>query len=443
MIKKTKSFSSSFPAELSDINEQELAKDTCTDTKGFFEEKTGRDSSDKCGESLPENISVSFRLPPKKELPRLESGESDTRINKLPHVPSRCRRSGGAIYIAIMVLCLFIGIAAVFLSVFANESAPQLPTDDSAVDTQTPPSSDASPSLQGAQEVYRRGVQSTVTVISEKNGELFHYSGFCIFDGFVATVSDAALGERVRVICADGGSYPSSIRACLPELGLALLQSDAPLVAAELGNCSSLEENDKIYTVSGASSEKCDLSLLCGNVSLPTRIMPIVNADSTERRANVLQIKNIYSGAASGSPVFNADGKIVAMAVDIENSSTADCFALPIDTSLPVFECMRDGVSPSVEIMSAVAYSPAHLGILGVNTQRNDVFGVEIREFTNENCDASKFLRVGDLIYMVEDTAISDIQVLIGEIESRQPSDTVEVFVIRGSQKLSFDLKLY
>ncbi len=441
MIKKPKNFSPSFPAELSDINEQELAKDTCTDTKSFFEEKTGRDSSDKCGESLPENISLSCSLPPKKELPRLESGENDTKEKEQLCSPSLRRGSGGAIYIAIMVICLFTGIAAVFLSVFANDPSSQLPAD-----TQTPPSSDNSvtnPSLQGAQEIYKRGVQSTVTVISEKNGELCNFSGFCIFDGFVATVSDAALGERVRVICADGSSYPSSVRASLPELGLALLQTDAPLVAAELGNCSSLVENDKIYTISGASSEKCDLSLLCGNVSLSIRIMSIINADKTERRANVLQIRNIYSGAASGSPVFNSDGKIVAMAVNIENSSTDDCFALPIDTSLPVFECMRDGVSPSVEIMSAVAYSPAHLGILGVNTQRNEIFGVEIREFTKENCDASRFLRVGDLIYKVDNTAISDTQTLITEIENRMSSDTVEVFVIRDSQKLSFDLKLY
>ncbi len=456
MIKKRKNFSSNFPAELSDSNEQELAKDTCTDIKGFFEAKTGRDSSDENGKSLPENISnkqhsednSARSLPAPDEIPRLagkDTTDGQKQIKETPPSQRGRQKFGSAVYIAVIVLCLVTGIAAPLLSAARRRTPEQSPFGDISESTQAPADTqeEASPSSVGAQEIYRLGEQSTVTVISEKNGERTYFSGFCIFDGFVATVSDAALGERVQVLCADGSSHPSSVRSCLPELGIALLQTDASLVPAPLGDCSSLATGDRIYTVSGAGDGIHGLSLISAKAALPIQTMSVTYSDGEQRRAGVLQIDSPCSGNISGSPVFNSEGKIVAMAASLKTSSGNDCLALPIDTSLPVFECMRDGVSPSLEIMAAVAYSPAHLGILGINTKKDGVSGVEIREFTSEQSDAAKFLRVGDLIYKVGNAEVADTQALSSEIECRAASDTVEVFVIRGSQNLSFNLKLY
>ncbi len=459
MIKKHKDFSSPYPSQLPDVNEQELAKVFCTDTKRILSSKAGRDSSDKIGESLPENIlngannqeSNANSLPPREKYPQITSGEQPSG-NEQKSPPStdtknsECR--GGKIYGAIIVLCLLTGAIAVFLSAALGSSQPTpLPSDsgesgERSESTAPPNSTEFLTDVTNVADIYKSGLASTVTVASETNGKTDFYSGFCLFDGFVATVSEATLGDTVRVILSDGSSYPCSVRSSIAEIGLALLQTDAALDTVSVGNYSALRAGDGAYAIAGVGGERCDLSLLCGIVLNTSQSVSIRGSDGIRRLATVLQIGCICDRNIGGSPIFDSDGELIAMAISTDEQESGTCLAIPLDALLPVFRCMYDGELPSNEVMAAVAYTPASLGILGICAEQNGLSGVEVRGFTLDGSDAALMLRVGDLIYKINDAPVSGTDELAEQLENHFPSDTVEIFLLRGSQRLSFKVKL-
>ncbi len=461
MIKKRKNPSEDYPSDLPDVNEQELAKDIGTTPKRLTDTSTdtGKDRSENYGESLPENISTEYKaaaatdnsLPPREEYPRLTAGDrpkeekGGTAENQVDAKKTKGVGGGGK-YTALIVLCLLVSATAVFFSARGRSTPPPQGSESvNNTEQNTPPTdteAERPQNTSSAADIYKKAAASTATIISEKDGEREYYSGFCLFDGFVATVSDAALGERISVVCADGRSYPASIRGSLPTVGLALLETDAPLLSASLGNCASLAEGDGIYAVVGADGERFDFSLLSASVSRASGFTSVVLSDGTARQANVLQISNICAGKIAGSPLFDKNGRLVAMAIGTNDSESGSCLALSINASFAVLQCMHSGTAPSQDVMAAVAYTPAALGILGTDAENNGVRGIEVRGFTDSECSAAAMLRTGDLIYQINTSAVASTDALAEQIKLYLPSDTVEIFVLRHSQRLSFRIKL-
>ncbi len=463
MIKKRRNFSLGASEFLADVNEQELAKDTLSNTKRLLNTNTGRDDSEKYGEALPVNICAETEqksstekpkaLPPHDEYPSLESGDACGKNEKKSaeqdtHANQAGGRRGGGIYAAVILLSLLAGIVAVIFAAIGQPTAPLPPKNQSAdnnnnqaQDTQSP-STQYSPPLQSSSDIYARAFESSATVICKKSTGNAYYSGFCVFNGFVVTVSDAALGDSISILCKNGSSYPATVASVLPQLSLALLKTDAPIRAASIGSAENIKEGDAVYAISGLENGKYAFSLLVGNISHTARVADIRYADGIQRRTNVMQIASICADNIEGSPIFDSNGDLIAMVASAEEIRGSGCLALPIGVASPILECMKNGVSISAEVLANAAYAPANLGILGAQGQKDGAWGIEVRGFSDTSSEAAEMLRIGDLIYKIDNTPVASTKTLIEYIDSKRASDIAEIFVIRDSQRLSFKIKL-
>ena len=99
---------------------------------------------------------------------------------------------------------------------------------------------------------------------------------------------------------------------------------------------------------------------------------------------------------------------------------------------------IRFGGEPSEELLARLAFLPASLGIIGEQAQAGELFGVSVKGFADDSSDAAAKLREGDLIFRINDTLIPDTVTLKSELEKLTPGDSVEVFVYRQEQRLSF-----
>ncbi len=472
MMKRRKMTHDSPPEALADVNEQELAKDTGaryifedgeptteqtaeTERKGALDEKTekndgfiiiSKDTEDiplptpakeRAGEVPVESAaSDGTQQPPREE-------QTEKRQAPPPQPPKR-RHKSGALYVAVILLCLVLSVGLIVGAAFLRRGEEQTfitdtqPQKESSLTTET--DAPMTGTRLSAEEIYARGVKSSVSVAATANGETEYYSGFCVFSGgYVATLCEAVDGKSsVEIMTWDGGVFPATVVGADRSVNLALLKTDADMLeGVSVGASSSLCEGNSVFAIGNVGGGRYASSLLATQIAYRERQPLVECCDGIERRVTAIQLGALDDSALKGCPIFDTYGQAVAITLATATDGQAS-LAIPLDRAIAVLDVMRAGGTPSEDILCSLAYTPPKLGILGEQAQAGAVWGVRIIDFTDSASDSAAKLRVNDLVWRINDAAVTDTASLREQTEKYRVGESVEVFVLRGGQALSF-----
>jgi S1-C subfamily serine protease len=373
--------------------------------------------------------------------------ETDERVSGTKKEKKRKRGASGAPYVALIVLC-FLGAAAligyVSYSEYAQRPEALPPVEDQSADDSADHSTPLPlPDVSDAQTVYLVGAKSSVGVAVTRGGKTQYASGTVVFDGgFVATLFEVvADAERIEIITADGSRFPAELIGTEPRVNLALLSCPASLSAVSVVSDGATAAGSSVFAIGNLEGDGYGASLVRTYVAYADRQARIDDADGKEWVWSVIQLGRLGDESLAGCPVFDPSGHAVSIALSCPPQGEVS-LAIPIERALAVLRCIRDGTPAPEAALAAIAHAPPTLGILGEQRQTDSLVGICVVGFTSSDCDAAKKLRAGDIIYKIGDTPTPDAATLKGAVECKKPSESVEVFISRGNQKLSFWVQL-
>ena len=464
--------------DLADINEQELAKSLDSHPHNDREEApppppTDIDDNSTVSQDLTQDVVFSQQHedsealptppPPSKIVPKEDCsyncgacGEDtvppDKEQDDIP-LKKDVRERKGLIYVLLIALCFILSVAIVSLSVFGRQENTPHKTDSTTKSTDTVPDAETTPpSVMSPSDIYETRVRSSVGVRATLNGEQIYHSGVGIFDGgYIATVYSPIFAEgAIKVTLWNGQVYPASEVGSIPEAKLSLLRVTADTELEYLSSVSfSPQTGDSLYTIAGSgendgeSSSASRSGLYTGTVSHTDAVYKFTDNDGRTRISKGIRVCGFYSGGLPGSPVFNGNGDGIGIILSTETDANY-CFVAPLEGAKALLSPLVSGKYPPEESISSFAYAPAQLGISGSQACVDGIWGVEIQDFhTNcSNCDASKKLRRGDLLFRIDNRAVANVSTLVSLLEEYRKGDVAIIYVYRNGQRLSFPVAL-
>ena len=298
------------------------------------------------------------------------------------------------------------------------------------------------------QQIYSYSLPSVISIKASNDVSQSIGSGF-VFDsaGYIATAHHVVNGmNKIKVITHDNREFEATLVASDELTDLALLKIDCTSLAAlEFGNSSELLVGDELFAIGTPASLEFAGTMSSGDVSFTDRTVSIYNeADGTlKKKMTLIQTTAALNHGNSGGPVFDSYGKLVGIVtMKLGNSFDGISFVIPSDGAYPILCDMRDGISLSDDQRAAVATYAAKLGVVGENYSDGARLGVRVIDFVSDECDASKKIRVGDVIVALDSTAIANVRDLSEAINDHIPGETVSVTVYRSEQLLTFSIIL-
>ena len=447
---------------LDDVNEQELAKDggierlfTCAqenieinkDPVSEVDERddTQRAQSENATDSAPLPTSVDKKeesLVVSRRSKRQEKREQDAQTPpcgtlKDKEKGSAKKRNTNVYYIAFIAVCMLLSVLFVLGAAFDRPNEQTDDADDGLVVEKVPSDKNEEPKTQTS--LYEKISATAVTVRARGETGVKVGSGTVVFsDGYIATLWDTVDGAKsVEVTLKSGERYSATLvgGSALTELALLKISADG-LECASLGN-GGVRIGDAAYAVGaiGATASASLSSSLCtGSISYAERSLR-VDDGKTQKFISVIQLEGFSSDTLGGCPVFNGDGEMIGITVNV--GADAARFALPAGEAMELLSAIKSGATPSDEVVSAIAYPCPSLGAECGNVEN----GVKI-EYLSPSSDAARKLREGDVIVKIGADSITDTERLREVIEKHRVGDTVEIFVQRYRQMLSFYVDL-
>ena len=454
--------------DLADVNEQELAKSAdvdkeCISANGTEELTESVDASHEAeGEAPNPAVSDEVSVPPvqreeKSSLPTKEEqgttfsqdgGEENDGEEATADSAPKVKEGRGYGYILLIAVCFLIAASLVVFSVWSVSGEPtsdtQATSDSDVSDNGTESSDLLDAKHMSADELYGARVRTSVGISGHTDEESVYFSGVGVFsDGYIATVySPVWESGTVEVTLWDGSIYPAQVVGSAPEAKLTLLKipSGTALEYALPEDCDTAV-GGRLYAIGSAAEGALGASLYPCRVSHTERVYEFTDGEGRVRMAKVTQISGFDDGSMVGCPLFDEYGNALAMtfaAVDGENTG----FAVSLSDAAEILRYIRDGERPAAQALARVAYTPALLGIEGEQACVDGIWGVEIRDFTDYNCDAALKLRRGDLIFRIDGVMVADTSTLRETLLDYASLQNAEIFVYRNGQKLSFPVTL-
>lgn len=297
-------------------------------------------------------------------------------------------------------------------------------------------------------ELYAGCAPSAVSVLVRNASSSGVGSGFILSaDGYIATANHVVEGmESLTVVLSDGTRYEAFLVAGNALTDLALLKIDAQgLPAVTFGESGELLTGERVVAIGTPAAAEYAGSLCTGEVSYAERQVVIYD-DGTgvpQKKLTLIQTDAPVNHGNSGCPLFDEYGRVVGMiTMKLGDRYTGIGFAIPSDGARAILEAMMRGEELTDGLLSAVGVPAPRLGIIGDAAQSDGIFGVRILRFSSSDCSAAKTLKAGDLILQIDDTVIVSASDISTAILKKNPSDRVAVTVLRGGQRLTFEVIL-
>ncbi len=252
--------------------------------------------------------------------------------------------------------------------------------------------------------------------------------------------------DSVRVMLADGNSYPATVVGSDASTDLAVIKVDAPadkLVALKTGDSDALEVGDGVVAI--GSPFGLEGSVTAGIVSALHRDMTSPNGFSIN---DSIQTDAAINHGNSGGPLLDLQGNVVGVNAQIESDgggSDGVGFAIPSNT-------VRTIVAQLIESGSV---EHAYLGVQlqAIPADVADELGVpagaaiaEVRPGTpaeqaglkaatsEKTINGIPYPTGGDVVTEADGQAITTADDLQKAIDAKKPGDTIELTVVNGGQ---------
>jgi len=266
-------------------------------------------------------------------------------------------------------------------------------------------------------------------------------SGFVFTpDGFILTNSHVVHGaSKIDVALMDGRRFQAQLIGDDPDTDLAVIRITAPnLVPAHLGESQAIRVGQLVIAIGNPYGFQ--YSVTAGVVSALGRTL---RAQSGRLMDGVIQTDAALNPGNSGGPLVNSRGEVIGVNTASILPAQGICFATSIDTAKFVAgRLIRDG-----------KISRSYIGVAGQNVplprrivrfyQLPVESGVLIVSFeTNGDSSAAKEagLQTGDIVIDFGGQPIRGIDDLHRLLTDERIGKRTPVTVIRGVQKLSFEV---
>lgn len=297
-------------------------------------------------------------------------------------------------------------------------------------------------------EIYSACAPSVVSIRATSSSAEGIGTGFVFAsDGYIATASHVVSGmDSISVIFSDGKNYSASLIGADEKSDIALLKIDATdLTAAKIGDSSSLLIGEEIIAIGTPASLEFSGTMTRGDISFCNRQLFVYDNDSgaLEKKMFLIQTSAALNPGNSGGPIFNLRGEVVGIvSMKLGNGFDGIAFAIPSSPAAKILDAMKNGLGIPADEQSKIAVSAPKLCIICKDYAENNIYGVIINDFSEEESDARKKLRKGDVIVSINDIPVTSGTSLSEQIRKYNPSDTVKITLWRNGQLLSFDVIL-
>ena len=360
------------------------------------------------------------------------------------------KRRAALIYAAVMTGAFLISFAVLLIllltnlftadSTYSDNDIPTVETKERIVYVRE---FDSESGILTTQEIYDKCLPSVVSISVSTDSGSGIGSGFIISeDGYIVTanhvINDA---KTVNVILSNNKTYAAKVVDGNEFTDVALIKIDVDgLTPIEIGSSSDLLVGDNVVAIGTPASVNFAGSLATGHVSYQNRIFKITDGNGgVEKQMKLIQTNALVNPGNSGCPLINEYGEAVGIVTMKLNSSYYEgmCFAIPLDSAMPIIEAMRDGEEYS-HLLGAISTYPAKLGVQIATTPvtipgTND-FGLKIEKFTSNTYDISTKLKVGDVITHIGGVKFNSSAELSLILDQYAPGDTVGVTFYRNGQ---------
>jgi putative serine protease PepD len=297
--------------------------------------------------------------------------------------------------------------------------------------TTSPPATGSSGSATDSVEpaaLVARSLGPSVVQVETNRGQ---GSGVVYADGLLLTNHHVIEGAtQVQVRTSDGRVVEVEVLGSDARNDIAVLSAPGSnLPVAAIGSSADLEPGQ--LTVAIGSPFDLQQTVTAGIVSSTNRPVP----NSAGSLTAMIQTDAPINPGNSGGALANRDGELVGINASIRTDGTSNSnvgigFAVPIDTALAVAD----------RIVNDQSLEPGLLGVRGEN--RDDGIGVPIVEVTAGSAADLAGLQPGDRVLTIEGAPVTNIEELVGLVQSRFAGDSVALDVVRGSSTLTVEAVL-
>jgi len=254
--------------------------------------------------------------------------------------------------------------------------------------------------------------------------------------------------EEIRVTLPDGRTFPATVRAASPVYDLAVLAVDAPgarLPVARLG------DSDDLIVGEWAIAIGNPFGFLLNDPS-PSVTVGVISATRRDIKGgvseggiykNMIQTDAAINPGNSGGPLVNGVGEVIGINTFIftrAGGSLGMGFAIPIGTAKRILrEIERYGrirlAWSGLQVQPVTPYLAARLNIAKPG-------GLVVSRVEGTSPAAEGDLRVGDIIYRVNDEAVNTAEDAQRSIFGAGVGDRVQLALERAGKRLDVTLTL-
>ncbi len=307
---------------------------------------------------------------------------------------------------------------ALFASIAATRA------DETAPPNQTTEPSTTSISRE-VKEIFDKAGKAVVKIHGmDEHGDLSGTGFFIDPAGTIYTAFSVGGDTDNLTIEFEGKTYPARLMMADVRSGIAILKADIATPALPLGKSESLEVASPVLAI-GYPLDLPETPSF-GMVAGFDRFFLGRQLNTTHVRVNVPTQRG-----EAGSPLLNFKGEVVGIRVaQIERGSA--CYALPIDAA----EKIRNDF---------IRFGEARHGWIGINVAQADkpVEGSTARmtEIMKDTPAYGSGIKSGDILLQVGTTKVHQPEDVIDASFFITAGDTVPIVVIRGNDKLTFEVK--
>lgn len=260
-------------------------------------------------------------------------------------------------------------------------------------------------------------------------------SGFIISkDGYIVTnnhvIKDA---DEIKVVLHGNKEYEGEIIGTDPMTDLALIKIQAKgLAALKFGSSSDTQVGSWVVAV--GSPFGLEQTVTAGIVSAKGRILGSGPYD------DFIQTDASINPGNSGGPLLNLKGEVIGINTAIVRSGQGIGFAIPADLATGIIEQLTMG--------KAVARGWMGVAIQDVTEQLAEYYGIKekkgvyVAKVYEDNPAYKAGIKVGDVIYMIDDKPIENSRDLTLTIAGSSVGETVKVTLFREGEKKTVKVTL-
>ncbi len=283
------------------------------------------------------------------------------------------------------------------------------------------------------------GVSGT-RVVGNGSGVIIRSDGYILTNDHVVEAGDSL---SIRLGTQD---VPAKVVGTDPSTDLAVIKvNKTGLIAAEMGSSSALKVGETVVAI--GSPFGLDKTVTSGIVSALHRsnlANSLGGGASLTQYTNLIQTDASINPGNSGGALCDLAGRVVGINTLIQSTSGASAgigFAIPIDFAKGVADQLI-ATGKAMHPFLGVSMATADAAVLAQLGLPGDTTGAFIQSVVAGSPAATAGIKANDILVSLGGDPITSVEEAFAAIRSRKVGETVDVIVLRGTQRLTMKVTL-